>query len=129
MKGKIMKARIYIIIICCLATMSAFAQMTSSRSSFGQSDYDEMTSSRAVMNSPRYSSPIYEPFSNTLPSEETDMTSSSEGPKKVGPRKGFITPDDYGQGPSPIGDELFPLLAMALVFGGITLLRRRKVKG
>ena len=121
-----MRNILIVIIICSFATMSAYADITHYNKSFGQSDYDEMTSSRAVMNSPRYSSPIYEPFSNTLPSEETDMTSSSEGPKKVGPRKGFITPDDYGQGPSPIGDALFPLLAMALVFGGITLLRRRR---
>ncbi len=128
MKGKIMKARIYIIIICCLATVSTFAQMTSSRSLFGQSDYDEMTSSRAVMNSPRYSSPIYEPFSNTLPSEQTEMTSS--GVQKGGPRKGFGKPGEEGRSEEyPIGDALFPLLAMALVFGGITLLRRRKVKG
>ena len=129
-----MRNILIVIIICSFATMSAYADITHYNKSFGQTDYDEMTSSRAVMNSPRYSSPIYEPFSNTLPSEETDMTSSSEGPKKVGPRKGFITPprkgfitpDDYGQGPSPIGDALFPLLAMALVFGGITLLRRRR---
>lgn len=122
-----MKTRIYIIIICSLVTMSAFAQMTSSRSSFGQSDYDEMTSSRAVMNSPRYSSPIYEPFSNTLPSEQTEMTST--GVHKGGPRKskeGNTDPGITDDESSPIGDALFPLLALALVFGGITLLRRRR---
>ena len=116
-----------IIIICCLATVSTFAQMTSSRSSFGQSDYDEMTSSRAVMNSPRYSSPIYEPFSNTLPSEQTEMTST--GVHKGGPRKskeGNTDPGITDDNSSPIGDALFPLLAMALVFGGITLLRKRR---
>ena len=116
-----------IIIICCLATVSTFAQMTSSRSSFGQSDYDEMTSSRAVMNSPRYSSPIYEPFSNTLPSEQTEMTSS--GVNKGGPRKskeGNTDPGITDDNSSPIGDALFPLLALSLVFGGITLFRKRR---
>lgn len=135
MKGKIMKARMYIIIIACLATMNAFADMTQSNKSFGQSDYDEMTSSRAVMNSPRYSSPIYEPFSNTTPSEQTDLGYGS--PRKGGLRKTQSDDDPWGENQdpgekdpdSPIGDALFPLLAMALVFGGIILLRRRKVKG
>ena len=116
-----------IIIICSLVTMSAFADMTQYNKSFGQTDYDEMTSSRAVMNSPRYSSPIYEPFSNTLPSEQTEMTST--GVHKGGPRKskeGNTDPGITDDNSSPIGDTLFPLLAMALVFGGITLLRRRR---
>ena len=116
-----------IIIICCLAAVSTFAQMTSSRSSFGQSDYDEMTSSRAVMNSPRYSSPIYEPFSNTLPSEQTEMTSTASGPHKGGPRKAFDNMDDPNQSDeSPIGDALFPLLALSLAFCAYRLVRRRR---
>ena len=116
-----------IIIICCLATVSTFAQMTSSRSSFGQSDYDEMTSSRAVMNSPRYSSPIYEPFSNTLPSEETEMTST--GVQKGGPRKSLIGGPEDPPGPSPIGDALFPLLALSLAFCAYRLVRHRRKNG
>ena len=123
-----MKTRIYIIIICSLVTMSAFAQMTSSRSSFGQSDYDEMTSSRAVMNSPRYSSPIYEPFSNTLPSEQTEMTST--GVHKGGPRKskeGNTDPGITDDPNSPIGDALLPLLALALAFGAVTYFRRKRI--
>ena len=116
-----------IIIICSLATVSTFAQMTSSRSSFGQSDYDEMTSSRAVMNSPRYSSPIYEPFSNTLPSEETEITSS--GVQKGGPRKSLIGGPEDTPGPSPIGDALFPLLALSLAFCAYRLVRRRRKNG
>lgn len=116
-----------IIIICSFVTMSAYADMTQYNKSFGQTDCDEMTSSRAVMNSPRYSSPIYEPFSNTLPSEQTEMTST--GVHKGGPRKSKEDNTDPGitdDESSPIGDALFPLLAMALVFGGITLLRRRR---
>ena len=48
-----MKTRIYIIIICSFVTMSAYADMTQYNKSFGQTDYDEMTSDRAVMNSTR----------------------------------------------------------------------------
>ena len=128
-----MKTRIYIIIICCLATVSTFAQMTSSRSSFGQSDYDEMTSSRAVMNSPRYSSPIYEPFSNTTPSEQTDLGYGS--PRKGGLRKTQSDDDPWGENQdpgekdpdSPIGDAILPLLALALAFGAVTYLRRKRI--
>ena len=112
-----------IIIICSFVTMSAHADMRQGSSSFGQGDYNEMTSSGWAV-SPRYSSPIYEPFSNTVPSEQTEMTSS--GVQKGGPRKAFGTPDDYGQGPSPIGDALFPLLALALAFCGAIYLRRKR---
>ena len=120
-----MRNILIIIIICSLATMSAFAQMTSSRRSFGQSDYDEMTSSRAVMNSPRYSSPIHEPFNNTLPSEQTEMTSS--GTHKGGPRKSLIGGPEDPPGPSPIGDAVLPLLALALAFGAVIYFRRKRI--
>ena len=113
-----------IIIICSFVTMSAHADMRQGSSSFGQSDYNEMTSSGWAV-SPRYSSPIYEPFSNTLPSEQTEMTSS--GVHKAGPRKAFDTPDEPGQSDeSPIGDALFPLLALALAFCGAIFLRRKR---
>ena len=70
-----------IIIICCLATMSAHADMTQYNKSFGQTDYDEMTSDRAVMNSTRYSSPIYEPFTNSVPSDQTEVGAEQSSSK------------------------------------------------
>ena len=127
-----MKTRVYIIIISLfVATLSAYADMTQSNKSFGQTDYDEMSSNRAVMNSQRYSSPIYEPFTNTTPSEQSEIGSNS--PKPSGHiRKGFDENPDPGvtnDESSPIGDTLFPLLALALAFGGITYLRRRRNLG
>lgn len=114
-----------IIIICCLATLSAHADMTQYNKSFGQTDYDELTSDRAVMNSTRYSSPIYEPFSNTAPSELSDVGSGSN-PPKGGPRKSLIGgPED--EGPSPIGDAVLPLLALALAFGAVIYFRRKRI--
>ena len=112
-----------IIIICSFVTMSAHADMRQGSSSFGQSDYNEMTSSGWAV-SPRYSSPIYEPFSNTVPSEQTEMTSS--GVQKGGPRKAFGTPDDYGQGPSPIGDAVVPMMVLLGAYCAYRLVRRRK---
>ena len=120
-----MKTRIYIIIICSFVTMSAYADMTQYNKSFGQSDYDEMTSDRAVMNSTRYSSPIYEPFSNTTPSEQTEIGSGQSKPNGH-IRKGFDVGGDAGQGPSPIGDAVVPMVVLALAFGGVIYLRRRK---
>ena len=126
-----MKARVYIIIICLfVATLSAYADMTQSNKSFGQTDYDEMSSNRAVMNSQRYSSPIFEPFTNTTPSEQSEIGSNS--PKPSGNMRKFGNFDDVPEGGTqdesyPIGDTLFPLLALALAFGGITYLRRRSV--
>ena len=114
-----------IIIICSFVTMSAYADMTQYNKSFGQTDYDEMTSDRAVMNSTRYSSPIYEPFSNTTPSEQTEIGSGQSKPNGH-IRKGFDVGGDAGQGPSPIGDAVVPMVVLALAFGGVIYLRRRK---
>ena len=113
-----------IIIICSFVTMSAHADMRQGSSSFGQSDYNEMTSSGWAV-SPRYSSPIYEPFSNTLPSEQTEMTSS--GVHKAGPRKAFDTPDEPGQSEeSPIGDVVVPMMLLLGAYCAYRLVRRRK---
>lgn len=115
-----------IIIICCLATMSAHADMTQYNKSFGQTDYDEMTSDRAVMNSTRYSSPIYEPFSSSTPSELSEVGSNS-GSHKGHIRKGFDIGGDVEPGPSPIGDAVLPLLALALAFGAVIYFRRKRI--
>jgi len=119
-----------IIIICCLATMSAHADMTQYNKSFGQTDYDEMTSDRAVMNSTRYSSPIYEPFTNSVPSDQTEVGAEQSSSHKGHIRRGFINPSDPGDpsNDSPIGDAVLPLLALALAFAGVIALRRRRIR-
>ena len=115
-----------IIIICLVATVNANAQVATSRyASYGQ--VDAVVNQPGVTATPRYSSPIYEPFSNTAPSELSDVGSSSN-PTKGRPRKGFITPDDYGQGPSPIGDAVLPLILCVLAFTGVIALRRRRIR-
>ena len=93
-----MKTRIYIIIICSFVTMSAYADMTQYNKSFGQTDYDEMTSDRAVMNSTRYSSPIYEPFSGTTPSELSEVGSGNSGNSGKGHVRKFGNFDDVPEG-------------------------------
>ena len=115
-----------IIIICSFVTMSAYADMTQYNKSFGQSDYDEMTSDRAVMNSTRYSSPIYEPFSNTTPSEQTEIGSGQSKPNGH-IRKGFDTPGEENQSTeSPIGDAVVPMVVLLGAYCAYRLVRRRK---
>lgn len=114
-----------IIIICCLATLSAHADMTQYNKSFGQTDYDEMTSDRAVMNSTRYSSPIYEPFSASTPSELSEVGSNS-GSHKGHIRRGFGEGAETGQGPSPIGDAVVPLIMALAVYCAVRVYRRKR---
>ena len=114
-----------IIIICCLATVSAHADMTQYNKSFGQTDYDEMTSDRAVMNSTRYSSPIYEPFSSSTPSELSEVGSNS-GSHKGHIRRGFGEGAETGQGPSPIGDAVVPLIMALAVYCAVRVYRRKR---
>ena len=124
-----MKTRIYIIIICSFVTMSAYADMTQYNKSFGQTDYDEMTSDRAVMNSTRYSSPIYEPFSNTTPSEQSEIGSGQSKPnghiRKSGEWADTPEGGEQDEG-SPIGDAVVPMVVLLGAYCAYRLVRRRK---
>ena len=118
-----------IIIICSFVTMSAYADMTQYNKSFGQTDYDELTSDRVVMNSTRYSSPIYEPFSGTTPSELSEVGSNNSGNSgKEHIRRGFDTPTDPGDqsDESPIGDAVVPMVVLLGAYCAYRLVRRRK---
>ena len=115
-----------IIIICCFATMSAYADMTQYNKSFGQTDYDEMTSDRAVMNSTRYSSPIYEPFSASTPSELSEVGANSGNSGKGHIRRGFDIGGDTEPGPSPIGDAVVPLVLALAVYCAVRVYRRKR---
>ncbi len=115
-----------IIIICLVATVSANAQMATSRYAYGQTD--AVVSPQSVTTTPRYSSPIYEPFSNSVPSDQTEVGAEQSSSHKGHIRRGFDTPDDPNQSnESPIGDALLPLLALALVFGAVTYFRRKRI--
>lgn len=116
-----------IIIICLVATVSANAQMATSRYAYGQTD--AIVSPQSVTTTPRYSSPIYEPFSNSVPSDQTEVGAEQSGAHKGHIRRGFINPSDPGDPShdSPIGDALLPLLALALAFGAVTYFRRKRI--
>ena len=116
-----------IIIICLVATVSANAQMATSRYEYGQTD--AIVSPQSVTTTPRYSSPIYEPFTNSVPSDQTEVGAEQSSAHKGHIRRGFINPSDPGDPShdSPIGDALLPLLALALAFGAVTYFRRKRI--
>lgn len=116
-----------IIIICLVATVSVNAQMATSRYAYDQTD--AVVSPQSVTTTPRYSSPIYEPFTNSVPSDQTEVGAEQSGAHKGHIRRGFINPSDPGDPShdSPIGDALLPLLALALAFGSATYLRRKRI--
>ena len=116
-----------IIIICLVATVSVNAQMATSRYAYDQTD--AVVSPQSVTTTPRYSSPIYEPFSNSVPSDQTEVGAEQSGAHKGHIRRGFINPSDPGDPShdSPIGDALLPLLALALAFGAVTYFRRKRI--
>ena len=122
-----MKSILNIIIICLVATVSANAQMATSRYAYDQTD--AVVSPQSVTTTPRYSSPIYEPFTNSVPSDQTEVGAEQSGAHKGHIRRGFINPSDPGDPShdSPIGDALLPLLALALAFGAVTYLRRKRL--
>jgi len=124
-----MKNILNIIIICLVATVSANAQMATSRYAYDQTD--AVVSPQSVTTTPRYSSPIYEPFTNSVPSEQTEVGSNqSSGGHKGGVRRSFEDNEDPGytdDNSSPIGDAVLPLLALALAFGAVTYLRRKRL--
>ena len=114
-----------IIIICLVATVSANAQMATSRYAYGQTD--AIVSPQSVTTTPRYSSPIYEPFSNSVPSDQTEVGAEQSSSHKGHIRKGLIGGPEDDPGPSPIGDALLPLLALALAFGAVIYFRRKRI--
>lgn len=64
--------------------------------------------------------------------EVTEMatTTGSNQSQPAGPnraRRGFDNPGEYGQGDSPIGDAILPLMLMAMLFAGVVYIRRKKV--
>ena len=122
-----MKNILNIIIICLVATVSANAQMATSRYAYDQTD--AIVSPQSVTTTPRYSSPIYEPFTNSLPSDQTEVGAEQSSSHKGRIRTSLGGHTDPGEKDpaSPIGDAVLPLLALALAFGAVTYFRRKRL--
>ena len=88
-----------------------------------------MQSQQMINSGVQYKSTVYEPFSNTMPSEQSEVGASlSPGKSNVANRRSLIGGPEDPLGPSPIGDAVWPLLALACVYGaGRVYWRKRRV--
>lgn len=92
---------------------------------------NQVFQSQQVMQGGAYRGTVYEPFSNTTPSEQSAVGASyspGQGPARSARRGDFDDSTEGGEGDegSPIGDGLIPLSLLALAFAGFIFLRRRK---
>ena len=71
---------------------------------------------------------VYKAFDLSVPSEYTAKECGINDQPALSPvaRRGFITPGDYGEGDSPIG-EPWILLILAFVFGVGIYFKTRKI--
>jgi len=73
-----------------------------------------------------YAPQVMEVGATTVPTIATTTESYSPNKAPSGPRKGFDIGGDAGQGPSPIGDAVLPMMLMAMLFAGVVYTRRKK---
>lgn len=121
-----MKTKLYISILFCTIAVSTWAQTyKNSYTPSAQQEY-EAIHSQQIMQVNAHEGTIYEPFSSTTPSEQSVVGTAqapSSGPNRA---KQFDIGGDAGQGPSPIGDAVLPLMLFAVAFGGVIALRRKR---
>lgn len=121
-----MKKLVLIIAILSVATGVATAQ------TFTPTKIDNPTiqSQQIMQPGAAYEGTVYEPFSNTTPSEQSEVGGDYSPANSRGSvrKSGNWGPglDEYGQGPSPLGDGVWPLLLCAVVFCGVIALRRKR---
>lgn len=118
---RIMRTKLIIIALLSAITISATAQQYSPASVT-----DPAIQSQQIMSGSAYNGTVYEPFSNSVPSEQSAVGSSYTPTSR--PRRSKENPGDPGvtdDTSSPLGEPLV-LAVFALAFGGIVFLRRRR---
>ena len=116
-----MTKKLYIIALLSVIAISVKAQM------FGAPETDRsMLHSQIILQTSAYQGTVYEPFSNTTPSEQSEIGAQYAKNNAPAMRKSLIGGPEDKPGPSPIGDALWPLLLMAAIFCGVIALRRRR---
>lgn len=121
-----MKTRVYIIALLSVVTVVVNAQTY--KNTYTPSGQQEQVAiqSQQIMHANVHEGTIYEPFSNTTPSEQSVVGASYTS--QSGPRRSKENPSDPGvtdDTSSPLG-EPWVLAVFALAFGGIVFLRRRR---
>ena len=119
-----MKTRIFIIAIVSFVTIVANGQTFQPAAV----DNNAIQSHQIMQTGKAYNGTVYEPFSSATPSElgtiGTENTSTTDNGRHI--RKGLIGGPEDPLGPSPIGDAVLPLLALALVYGVWCIVYRRR---
>ena len=121
---KVMKKNLYITILCCIATLSVSAQQYS----LSPATDPAIQSQKLMKSGANYEGTIYEPFSNTTPSEYLNGVSTTDVTNKTGgPRKDFYNPGDPGNQSNeyPIGEPWILAVFAALMAGVIALRKKR----
>ena len=117
-----MKTKLYMIALLSVVTIAANAQFTNPNAV----DHSAIQSQQ-IMSGGAYSGTVYEPFSTTTPSEQSELGAQYSPSRGAGPRKGFDTGAETGQSEEyPIGDAVLPMLMMAVIFAGVVYYRRKK---
>ena len=100
--------------------------MATSRYAYGQ--VDAVVNQPSVTTTPRYSSPIYEPFSSSVPSDQTEVGAEQSGSHKGRIRTSLGGHTDPGEKDpaSPIGDALLPLIMALAVYCAVRVYRRKR---
>ena len=116
--------RIYIMMV--LGALMASLVPTNAQT-FQNPNAQQNQNQQIIQTGAHYTGTVYEPFSGSVPSEQSAV-GASYSPAKIGNlRRGLDTPGDTGQSTeSPIGDAVLPLLLMAMVYGGWCIVYRRK---
>jgi len=119
---KIMKNRLYIIALLSIVAIAVNAQTTTS----SNLEYNAIQSQQIIKTS-AYSGTVYEPFSSTTPSEQSTVGAQYTTKPTTGPRKGKIVgPDTDPANESPIGDVVWPLMAMLAVYSAARVYRCKR---
>ena len=109
-----------IIIICCLVSLSTFAQESTTESVESRYAYKTYT--------PQITAPGAENVSYmATTTTEDESTGSHRGPRRS--KEGNTDPGITEDNSSPVGDAVLPLILCVLAFTGVIALRRRKAKG
>ena len=121
-----MKKIVMIIVILSAVVLAGTAQNYTT----SQVNDPAIQSQQIMQSGSSYQGTVYEPFGNTTPSDYNPVAGEQgNGSKPKGPvRKGFDIGGDTGQGPSPVGDAVLPLLLCALAFGFVIARRRKRAE-
>ena len=120
-----MRKNLYIIILCCIATLSVSAQQFT----LSPATDPAIQSQKLMKSGANYEGTIYEPFSNTTPSEYLNGVSTTDEPfKPGGPHREFGKPGETNQSEEfPIGEPWILVVFAALMAGVIAIRKKRSV--